>query len=57
MTTLLAAIALNYYNAVEAKNNNFIRVWGEMLITTQRETGIELHEERTIRIQIDHATA
>ena len=46
-----------YNNAVEAKKDNGIHVWGEMLIDAQRETGIELYEEVNIRTQIEYATA
>ena len=46
-----------YNNAVEAKNDNAIYVWGEILIDAQRATGIEMYEESNIRTKIDHATA
>jgi len=52
------AVAYDAFNAAKKDNDdNAIRVWGNMLIDAQRETGIELYQESIIRYQIKFATA
>ena len=44
-----------FSEAVSRKDNLSISVWGNMLLNTQRELGIEMHSEELLQSMIEQA--